>query len=129
MPLTVNMLYLLGIAFGSDELPSVLHLTLTVLVTTATFAFGRRYFGVRAGWMAAIASVSTLLLVVFAAVPNVEYGLALFDFLAVFAFVRWHGSRQRGWLAASGGLMGLSLGSKYASVSATGVGIPSQATR
>jgi 4-amino-4-deoxy-L-arabinose transferase-like glycosyltransferase len=113
MPATINMLYTLGMAFGSDELPSVLHLVLSAITTLAVFAFGRQFFSARVGWMAAMISVSTLLMVVFGAVPNVEWGLALFDFLGVYAFLQWHRSGRRNWLLLSGTLMGLSLGSKY----------------
>lgn len=124
MPLTINLLYLLGLAVGSDELGSVLHLTLTILVTAATFSFGRRYFGARIGWIAAVVSISTLMLVVFATVPNVEWGLALFDFLGVYAFCRWHETHDRRWLLVSGLLIGLSMGSKYlGAISALALGL------
>ncbi|HEX6655665.1 MAG TPA: hypothetical protein VF153_05575, partial [Candidatus Limnocylindria bacterium] len=53
MPFTVEMLYLLGLAFGSDELPGLLHLGLAVLLGLATFGFGRRFFGPTVGWLAA----------------------------------------------------------------------------
>jgi hypothetical protein len=124
MPLTVNLLYLLGLAFGSDELGGVLHLALTVLVTAATFSFGRHFFGVRVGWLASVVSVSTAMLVVFATVPNVEWGFGLFDFLAVYAFFRWHTSGDRGWLLVSSVLLGFSMGSKLlGGVTAIGLGM------
>ena len=113
MPFTIDMLYLLGLAFGSDELAGVLHLSMVALVCAAIYAFGRRYLSERAGWIAAIAFVSTGIVQVFGTVPNVEYGLTLFDFLAVYAFFRWRESQDRRWLALSGGLVGFALGTKY----------------
>ena len=113
MPFTLDMLYLLGLAFGSDELAGVLHLSLVAAVCAAIFSLGRRYLGERAGWIAAIAFVSTGIVLVFGTVPNVEYGLTLFDFLGVYAFLRWRESDDRRWLALSGALVGLALGTKY----------------
>lgn len=113
MPLAINMLYLLGLALGSDEMGGVLHLSLALLAAGATFSFGRRYFGERVGWFAAVTFVSTQLMLTFGTVAFVDYGLALFDFLAVYAFVVWQDTRRRGWLIASGLLVGCALASKY----------------
>lgn len=113
MPLAINMLYLLGLAFRSDEFGAVLHLALAAILTAATFSLGRRFFDVRVGWIAATALLSTLLVLVFATVAFVDYGLALFDFLAVYAFIVWRESGRRGWLAVSGMLVGCALASKY----------------
>jgi hypothetical protein len=116
MPLAVNMLYLLGLAFGSDELGGVLHLAIALLVAAATFSLGRRLFGQRVGWIAATTFVSTQMMLVFGTVAYVDYGLALFDFLAVYAFVLWRESGRRGWLIAAGLLVGCALASKYLGV-------------
>ena len=50
------------------------------------------------GWIAATTFISTQLLLVFATVAFVDYGLALFDFLAVYAFLLWRASNLPGWL-------------------------------
>jgi len=112
MPFAVNMLYLIGLAFGSDEMGAVLHLTLAGLVAAAAFSFGRRHFGEQVGWIAATTFVSTQLMLVFASVAFVDYGLAFFDFLAVYAFFRWRESERRGCLIVSGALVGCALASK-----------------
>ena len=122
MPLAVNMLYLMGLAFGSDELGGVLHLALAVLLAAATFALGRRFFGERAGWIAATTFISTQLLLVVATVAFVDYGVAFFDFLAVYAFLVWRESGRRGWLVVSGMMVGCALASKYLGV-ITGVSL------
>jgi hypothetical protein len=113
MPLAINMLYLLGLAFGSDELNGVLHLALASFVAVATFSFGRRFFGTRVGWIAATTCLSTQLLLVVATVGFIDYGLTFFDFLAVYAFAVWRESGSRGWLVMSGLLVGCALASKH----------------
>jgi len=113
MPFTVQMLYLLGLAFGSDELPSLLHLTLAMLLGLATFSFGRRFFGARVGWLAATILLSAPTVAFYAPVANIDFGWAFFDFLAVYAFAIWTQDRRTHWLTLAGLAAGLSLGSKY----------------
>jgi hypothetical protein len=113
MPLAVNMLYLLGLAFGSEELSGVLHLALAALVAVVTFSFGRRFFGAKVGWIAATTCLSTQLLVAIGTVAFIDYGLAFFDFLAVYAFFVWRDSGRRNWLVVSGLLVGCALASKH----------------
>ena len=38
MPLTVDLLYLVGLALGSDEMAGLLHASLAMAVTTAAIA-------------------------------------------------------------------------------------------
>ena len=125
-PFTTEMLYLLGLAFGSDELPSLLHASLAVLTTVATFSFGRRFFSPRVGWLAAAVFSSAPAVTFYAAQANVDFGWAYFDFLAVYAFAIWtQGARTR-WLVMAGLAAGLSLGSKYLGIltfAALGLGI------
>ena len=113
MPFTIDLLYLVGLAFGSDSAANVLHLSFALLTTAATFHFGRTYLGERVGWIAAATMLSTTLFSVYAPLANIDYGLALFDFLAVLAFARWLTDRRPGWLVVAGSLVGFALGSKY----------------
>ncbi|HZO33158.1 MAG TPA: glycosyltransferase family 39 protein, partial [Chloroflexota bacterium] len=113
MPFTVQMLYLLGLAFGSDELPSLLHLSLAVLLGLTTFSFGRRFFGARVGWLAAAILLSAPTVAFYAPVANIDFGWAFFDFLAVYAFAIWTRDRRTHWLTLAGLAAGLTLGSKY----------------
>ncbi|HYU18416.1 MAG TPA: hypothetical protein VEQ11_06950, partial [Chloroflexota bacterium] len=113
LPFTVELLYLLGLAAGSDELPGLLHVSFAVLTALATFSFGRRFFDVRIGWLAAAVFLSATALPIYAPMANIDYGWAYFDFLAVYGFVAWARGGHARWLTAAGLAAGLSLGSKY----------------
>jgi hypothetical protein len=126
MPFAVQMLYLLALALGSDEAPAILHLGLAAANAALTFWLGRRFFGERVGWLAVAITCSSTVLTVYAALPNVDYGWALFDALAFGAFLIWREERRLAWLAVAGIGVGLSLGSKYLGVvtgTAIGLGI------
>ena len=113
MPFAVNMLYLLGLAFSSDELAGLLHLAFVGLTMAATFAFGRRFFNERVGYIAATAVASTTMTAIFGTTPNVDFGLAFFDFLGVYGFARWLQTRQLSWLMVAGTFVGAALATKY----------------
>ncbi|MGE3269885.1 MAG: glycosyltransferase family 39 protein [Chloroflexota bacterium] len=113
MPFTVDLLYLIGLALGSDELAGVLHLAFALALTAAIFSFGREFVSRQVGAFGAVIFLSGTVVAVYAPMANVDFGLALFDFLAVYAFVRWLRSCQRAYLLLCGSLLGLALGTKY----------------
>jgi hypothetical protein len=113
MPLTVDLLYVVGLALGSDEFANVLHLALALMVVGAIFSFGREFLDEKVGLLAALVFLSSPSVAMFAPMANIDYGLALFDFLAVYAFARWLRSDDRRFLLVSGVLVGFAMGSKY----------------
>lgn len=113
MPFTVDLLYLIGLAFGSDEMPGTLHLAFALALAIAIYSFGREHVDERTGAFGAVIFLSGTVVSVFAPMADVDFGLALFDFLAVTAFVRWLVTGRRGYLVLCGALLGLALSTKY----------------
>jgi hypothetical protein len=113
-PFTLEMLYLLGLLLKGQALSKLFHFGCGWLTALAIFAFAKRAWGARAGWLAAS---------VFAAVPLVawemtcaynELAFALYAFLAIYALSRWYEDRQAatGWLWVAAIMCGLALGVK-----------------
>ncbi|MFB3883238.1 MAG: hypothetical protein ACE149_18375 [Armatimonadota bacterium] len=124
-PFTLEMLYSLGLLLDGQSLAKLFHWGCGWLTAIAVFAFGRRWWGPRAGWLGAI---------VFAGVPivawqmitaYVELGMALYCFLALAALARLTSesresevegreteSRPQGWLWVAALMCGWALGVK-----------------
>ncbi|MCC6441869.1 MAG: glycosyltransferase family 39 protein [Armatimonadetes bacterium] len=111
-PFLLEMLYTLGLLLKSAALAKSFHLLCAVWTSLAIYFFGRRLWSEPAGILGAVAFLS---------VPNVDWeattayidlGTALFTFLSLYALVFWRQSADRRWLALSGLLMGLALGTK-----------------
>jgi len=115
-PFTLEMLYLLGLLLRDETLAKLFHFGCGWLTVCAVFAFGRRWWSARAGWLGAA---------IFAAIPLVgwqmmssynELAFALCAFLVMCAVARWLEGRATGkamgwlWLAAI--MCGLALGVK-----------------
>jgi hypothetical protein len=112
-PLSAEMLYLVGLAAGSETFSKVLHLAIASLLVLATFAVARRHLGDRAGWLAGGILLGIPILPVWGSLAYADMAWALFEFLAVAAYLEWRASPRRCWLLASGAMLGLALGSKY----------------
>ena len=112
-PLSAEMLYLLGLAAGSETFSKVLHLATAALLVIATFAVARRHLGDRAGWLAGGILLGIPILPVWGTLAYADMTWALFEFLAVAAYLEWRAAPQRGWILVAGVMLGLAMGSKY----------------
>lgn len=112
-PFTTEMLFTLGLAFGSDTFARLIHLTCAVLLVLGTFALGRRILGKAGGWGAAAILIGIPILPFWAGLAYADMAWALYEFLGLYALILWQESNQRCWLTLSGALTGLALGSKY----------------
>jgi hypothetical protein len=112
-PFTVESLFTIGMAFGSDTFAKLIHLTYAVLLVLGTFAFGRRYLRPGGGWIAAAILVGMPIIPVWASMAYIDMGWTLYEFLGVYALVLWASRDQRRWLVLAGVTTGLAMGSKY----------------
>lgn len=119
-PLTLEMLFTAGLAFGSDTYARLLHITCGVLVVASTFLFGRRSGGNHVGWMTVAILLGIPMLPLLAALAYIDLVWALWTFLALYALILWSHRHEDGLLVLAGLCAGLALGSKI--VAPVGVG-------
>jgi len=114
MPLNVDLLYAMPLAFAGPGAVKLLHIFFFVGATTWIYSLGRRLFGHRAG-IAASALWATIPGVHWiAAEGGVDMGVAFFDLGAVSLLLKWVFEREdRRTLILSALFLGLALGSKY----------------
>lgn len=112
-PLLAEMLYLVGVAFESDAVAKVVHLSFAALLVLATFAVARRHVGDRAGWMAAGILLGVPVFPVWASLAYADMAWALYEVLAIAAYLEWRRDRRRAWLVVSAAMLGWAMGSKY----------------
>lgn len=120
-PASVEMLFTIGLAFGSDTFARLLHLAFGVLLALATFAAGRRYIGGAGGWLAAAILLGVPIVALCAGWAYVDLAVALYELLALYGILLWSGAADRRGLVAAGLMMGLALGSKYLALAGAGV--------
>ena len=111
-PLESELLSTLGLLLGSETLTHLVSWLSFVLILVAIFSFGKRYFGLQVGVIAAVIFSYTPVVTTLAGTALVELPLTLFTFLAIMAFLEWLLSEQRSLLVFSALFGGLAASTK-----------------
>ncbi|MEP7272401.1 MAG: glycosyltransferase family 39 protein [Acidobacteriota bacterium] len=112
-PQTNQMLFTGALLLYDDPVAQQIQLLMLLTLAGALVSFGCRYFSLRAGWWAAALLLASPLVVLLGTIAYVDVGLALFVFLAVYAFWNWRETRSNFWLVLSGVFCGLAFSSKF----------------
>jgi hypothetical protein len=112
-PFTIEMLFTLGMAFGDDVFPKLVHFSFGILLTLATFAAAQLWLSERKAWIATAVLLTVPTLPVWASFAYIDLGWAAFEFLATYCALQWWRDSDRRWLRLSGAFIGFALGSKY----------------
>lgn len=111
-PFLMEMLYLLGLLLHGQVLAKLFHFGFGWITALAIYAFGRRFWGNRAGALGAAAFVSVPFLGWEMMSAYNELAFACYAFLAVYALALWGEKRAPGWLWTCAILCGFALGTK-----------------
>lgn len=112
-PMGIELLYAVGVAFGSTTVSRCLHLVLTVLLVFASFVFALRHLGEREAWLSVVILSAVPILPVWGSIANIDSGWALYEALGFFAVIGWALERDRGWLYLAAVSIGFGLSTKY----------------
>ncbi len=112
-PFTLEMLYTLGLLFGSDIFARLLHFSFAIATGVLAYDLGKRYESATAGWLSLVVLLSVPLTVPLAGWAYADFGLAFFELLAVAVGLRWLEDGDRRWLVIAGAAIGLAMGTKY----------------
>ncbi len=112
-PFTLEMLFMFGLRFSSDNFAKLIHLSYTILLVIATYIFGRKFFNRENGWLGMAIMIAMPIFPIWASIAFIDMGWALYEFLAIYALFIWFEKRQQKYLLLSGIMSGLAIGSKY----------------
>jgi hypothetical protein len=112
-PFSIEMLFSIGMAFGDDVLPKLIHLGFGIALVGATFAAARRWLPEGKAWLAPAILLTVPTLPIFSAFAYIDLGWSAYEFLALLAAVLWLESRSDRLLVLSGLMIGWAMGSKY----------------
>jgi hypothetical protein len=115
-PSTMESIFVVGLAFGSDTYAKLLHLLTATSLVIAMYVLGRRFLRKGANWRGVLILVGMPIVPIWAGLAYIDMGWALFEFLALYAMLIWESQRQRNFLVLSGVMMGLAMGAKYSAL-------------
>jgi hypothetical protein len=111
-PFTWEMLYTMGLAFGSVSLAKLFHFGAGALLVVAVYSAGRRHFAPRTGALAALMIAGVPIAAWEATTAYVDLATALYSFLVVYSLLNFSATRDRRWAALAGVSAGLAAGTK-----------------
>ncbi|MBN1439909.1 MAG: glycosyltransferase family 39 protein [Anaerolineales bacterium] len=84
-PLLVEMLYMAGMAFGSDTAARIMHVGAFFMLLAGTGLFARRLFGVRVARIAVVILLGIPILPFWATLAHTDMAWAAFELLSIYA--------------------------------------------
>jgi len=112
-PFSVEMLFSIGMSFGDDVLPKLIHLGYGFVLVGATYSAARRWIPEDRAWLAPAILLTVPTLPIFSAFAYIDLGWSSYEFLALLAVVLWWESRSDRLLLLAGLMIGWAMGSKY----------------
>jgi len=120
-PFYAELLYLIGMGFGDDVFPKLVHYLFGLLVVSATWIVGKRWIGGSVGWLAACVLVGIPTLPVWASFAYIDLAWTVYEFLALACVLEWWDREDTSWLILAGLFVGLAMGTKYIAVAGLAV--------
>lgn len=120
-PAAWEMLYMLGMALGSDIFARLITFATMLVFILATYAFGKRFLGSRGGWLSAAIIVGTPMMLFWGGSVYIDLAWSTFQFLAIGLILIWVKKEEGPYLILAGVMQGLALGTKYTAFSGAGI--------
>ena len=112
-PFTIEMLFTVGLALGSDIVPKVINFVYSILLIAGVFCLGKRFLGLMGGVVSSAILIGIPIFPIWASYATIDIGWALYEFLALLAILVWNKTGKRGWLIIGGIMTGIAVGTKY----------------
>ncbi len=115
-PKAVEMIQTLGFVLHSQPAAEVLGYLFTPLALAAVFLLARRWFSTGGAVLAMSLAAVTPLIVLDGAVAKNDLGMALYQLLSLYAFLRWREEQSWGWAKVMAVFVGFSFAVKHTAV-------------
>ncbi len=112
LPLSIQMLYTIGLSFSSDTFARLIHLAFGVILVSAVILFSKRLLPLTPSWLAGAVVLATPSLPIWASHAHADVAWAALEGLAYFSAISWANDRREGWLILSGAFSGFALATK-----------------
>lgn len=112
-PFTIEMLFTVGMSFGDDVFPKLVHYSMGLLFLGATYSIARRWLSRSEALLSVAILLTVPTLPIWASLAYIDLGWSAFEVLGLGALLVWWRERSQRWLLLSGTMIGLAAGSKY----------------
>ena len=121
LPFLTEMLYTLGLAFGSISLAKLFHFWMYIGTAVAVYSLCRRHLSPRIGSIGALLFMSIPVIIWEAGSAYSDITTALYLTLALYGLLNWQQSKHSSWLILCGVMGGFALSTKVLAIVPIGV--------
>lgn len=111
-PFLTEMLYTVGLAFGSAGVAKLFHFWMYIGTAAAILSLCKRHLTALAGKAGSLIFMSAPVVFSEAGLAYADITMGFYILLATYALLNWEQTRSRGWIAACALLCGFALGTK-----------------
>ncbi|MBI2953109.1 MAG: glycosyltransferase family 39 protein [Chloroflexi bacterium] len=123
-PMTVEMLYAVGLMLRGETLAKLIHFMFGILSAFLTYYLARSVASRQSALVAAAIFLSTPTVLWEMTTAYIDLGLTFFVNLSLLAILKWSMSRSSGWLIVSAAAMGFALGTELlAALALSGIAV------
>lgn len=112
MPKLTEMLYVGGLAFGSEIIAKLIHFTFGLLIIFSIYKISRKFLAKRASLIAVLVFYSSLVVGWESMTAYIDLSRTFFEILVFWGFLNWFEEKKLKWLVISGIMMGLAIAVK-----------------
>jgi len=116
MPKLGEMLYIGGLSFGNEVIPKLIHFSFGLLTCFALYKLSRKFFSPLVSIIAVVIFYSNLVVGWQSITAYVDLTRALFEVMALWAFVNWLDKGKTKWLIWSALMLGFAITTKLLAI-------------
>lgn len=113
LPMNIDILFLIGMTFGDDRLPALIHFSFGVLLLIILFGFMQRKYSAKSGLLSITLLLSTPIFLKIWGYPYIDIGISFFFFLLFISIFQWIEKFEKKWLVCISVFIAYILGAKF----------------
>lgn len=116
MPKLTEMLYLVGLLFGNEIVPKLIHFSFGLLCCFSIFKILRKYVSVGYALLGMVVFYSSLVVAWQSITAYIDLSRTFFELMALWGFLNFAEKKEKKWLIESAIMLGLAISTKIIAV-------------
>lgn len=112
MPKLTEMLYAVGLAFGSEIFAKLIHFSFGILTLIALYFLSRKFLSKTYSLLVLVLFYSNLVVGWMSMSAYIDLARTFFEIMALWGFINWIERKERKWFTVSAVLLGLAISTK-----------------
>lgn len=116
MPKLTEMLYVAGLAFGSEIFAKLIHFTFGILCLIALYQLSRKFLSKVFSLLVLVLFYSNLVVGWMSITAYIDLARTFFEIMALWGFINWTERKEKKWLIESAVMLGLAISVKLLAI-------------